>query len=101
MKKIRMLLDANVLSRGDPRPWSAWDTLRTRSWDQEEGVDENVKIGSNGEDAGVLVYPEGELRGQEQNRWVSNGMRAGMGWKRGMSSQSEGMQNCCGFNFAG
>ena len=34
---------------------------------QEEAVDENVKIGSNGEDAGILVYPEGELKGEGEH----------------------------------
>jgi hypothetical protein len=34
---------------------------------QEEAVDENVKIGSNGEDAGILVYPEGELKGEREH----------------------------------
>ncbi len=59
--------------------WLAWETVRTPRLDQEKGVDENVEVGSNGEDARIFVYPEGQLRGHERHRWVSNQMRAEVG----------------------
>ena len=60
--------------------------------DQEKGVDENVEIGGDGKDAGILIYPEGELGGGSKHMGQPCFV-AGLGKRWGVSSRCKGIHS--------